>query len=257
MVIIICQMGILNGKNGEIFAPDDPITREEAAVSLLRIAEFAHIPIYTLEVYFDDAQEISDWAKKSVDMMWRYVYTEVDWRDGKQSGVFAPKGYYAREQAFAGFIGLTDTSRLFKDRMKINDGLYYIYDANKMWVEKDRQKVFELPKSKYSDLKFGIKNGQIIIITSKYYNSRSNTSHIFIFDIENGEELDNFKLPGFLSGVTKNKQYIIMEDTRYSGQTVDAAYSVYGVFDFEGNEILPIGKTGQEMVNLGYMENPY
>ena len=59
---------IVSGKGEYIFAPDDKITREEAAVILYRAAEYAglEIPQVKVDITYSDNGEISDWAVSKV-----------------------------------------------------------------------------------------------------------------------------------------------------------------------------------------------
>ena len=127
--------------------------------------------------------------------------------------------------------------------------VYFMYDNSKIWVEKDGEVVFKVSTSKYANLKFILKNDELLVcaITREFFTK--------IFRLEDGEEL--FSIPGIVEYLTKDNRYIISETTRYSAQTVDSAYSVYGVYDFEGNEILEMGQNWQTLVKLGYVDKTY
>ena len=49
---ILCAMGIINGKSTHEFAPDDALTREEAAVILQRMVN-ATVPVTVTEMWFE------------------------------------------------------------------------------------------------------------------------------------------------------------------------------------------------------------
>ena len=86
------------------FAPNDFITREEAAVILGRIAVFLKsgdvIPDTTL---YADSGDISDWAKNSIN-----IVGVLKVMQGVGDGNFLPKGIYTIEQAIATMLRLFD-----------------------------------------------------------------------------------------------------------------------------------------------------
>lgn len=100
--------GIIYGKGEGIFAPNDPLTREEAAVILYRMANFLEmnifLPDYRLSsYYFYDNDNISDWAKEAV---YQLHYAGIF--KGVGNDLFAPLETYTIEQAIATMIRLFD-----------------------------------------------------------------------------------------------------------------------------------------------------
>ena len=102
-VIILSNVGIINGKKDNIFAPDDNITREEAAAILYRMAEYMNIelPMIMNVVYYYDENQISDWAHDAVVAM-----REMLVMNGTSDYDFTPKGTYTVEQAIATMLRL-------------------------------------------------------------------------------------------------------------------------------------------------------
>ena len=92
---ILCAMGIINGKSTHEFAPDDALTREEAAVILQRMVN-ATVPVTVTEMWFefDDLDYISDWAMDAVQTM-----CNMNVMNGVGGNEFAPKEVYTTEQA--------------------------------------------------------------------------------------------------------------------------------------------------------------
>lgn len=94
--------GIINGKGDYTFAPDDYLTREEAATILIRTAQFMGIGMpenaYDSKVY-DDEKDISDWAFASV-----HYCRKLDVMVGTSETEFSPKETYTAEQAIATII---------------------------------------------------------------------------------------------------------------------------------------------------------
>lgn len=97
------QSGIISGKSDTMFAPNDYITREEAATILYRMAKFMNIDLPDVAdgVYFDDEAEISDWALTAVKVM-----REMGVVNGTSDNIFSPDGIYTVEQAIATMVRL-------------------------------------------------------------------------------------------------------------------------------------------------------
>lgn len=101
-VIILSGIGIIYGKGEGIFAPDDDITREEAAAILYRMAEYMAFPEpVSGEFTYSDGDDISDWALSSVYAM-RYMGVMY----GVSDAEFSPKGTYTVEQSVATMLRL-------------------------------------------------------------------------------------------------------------------------------------------------------
>lgn len=90
------EMGIINGKSETEFAPDDSLTREEAATIILRLIKTVHSDWSATEVYFEftDNNEISDWADIQ-------IICNLGIMNGVGGGAFAPKENITVEQAVA------------------------------------------------------------------------------------------------------------------------------------------------------------
>ena len=95
---------IIKGKGERIFAPDDYLTREEAATILYRVAEFLEVDMpqttYDESIpYYADKEAISDWAFNAV-----FVMKEMGIMVGTSETEFSPKETYTAEQAIATII---------------------------------------------------------------------------------------------------------------------------------------------------------
>ncbi|MBO5452408.1 MAG: S-layer homology domain-containing protein [Clostridia bacterium] len=86
---------IVYGKNENEFAPNDSLTRQEAAVIIVRMVNIVN-PLPSTEMYYsyDDGDEISQWASESVQIISNLGLMKGTW-DNK----FAPQGTYTTEQA--------------------------------------------------------------------------------------------------------------------------------------------------------------
>ncbi len=94
-IYMLSGMGIINGKGENKFAPNDNITREEAAAILSRMVSYLklNLPEQSGSNYSDDG-EISDWAKENV-----YDVKKLGVMQGVDGNKFDPKSGYTKEQA--------------------------------------------------------------------------------------------------------------------------------------------------------------
>lgn len=93
------EQGVVTGRSEKIFAPNDPITRQELAAILYRYAQHTgngSIQNGTEILRFPDTGAVSDWAKEP--MTWA-VDKEVI--QGKSNGTLDPKGKATRAEAAA------------------------------------------------------------------------------------------------------------------------------------------------------------
>lgn len=106
-VIMASMLNIVSGKGNGKFAPDDLITREEAAVMLYRTAKkMRYYDGWNIKKSsFSDQNQIANWAKEAVD----FVSSAIDnvsknhIMGGVGNNAFNPNGIYTREQAFITF----------------------------------------------------------------------------------------------------------------------------------------------------------
>lgn len=94
--------GIVNGYSDTIFGPDDPITREQMAVMIVkaaRLTDAAHAKT------FADSSSISDWAKEAVD-----IATSNQLISGYPDNTFQPQGNATRAEATAVLSGVLKKS---------------------------------------------------------------------------------------------------------------------------------------------------
>ncbi len=105
-------LGIINGKTETEFAPDDFLTREEAATIVHRMINKIYPNAYTTQIYFDfaDSGEISDWAMNDIQ-----VICNMGIMQGVGDNRFAPQDLYTTEQAVATLV------RVYNNFSKSND----------------------------------------------------------------------------------------------------------------------------------------
>lgn len=82
---------IVSGKEENVFAPNDKITREEAAVILCRAAKYAglEMPTAKVDMSYSDNSEISEWAVSGV-----YSLKVLEIMSDTADKTFSPKANY-------------------------------------------------------------------------------------------------------------------------------------------------------------------
>ena len=86
---------IVAGKSITEFAPNDTLTREEAATIIVRMINIVH-PLPTTEMYYsyDDIDEMAEWSLPSIQ-----VISNLGFMQGVGNNKFAPKYTYTVEEA--------------------------------------------------------------------------------------------------------------------------------------------------------------
>jgi len=89
-------LGVVTGVGGGYFAPNDTLTRQQAAVIIVRLAEAVGQPFPTpsTPLAFSDNAQISLWAITAVGQV-----RDMGIMGGTGGNMFSPGGYYTREQA--------------------------------------------------------------------------------------------------------------------------------------------------------------
>lgn len=94
-------LGVVTGVGAGNFAPDDPLTREQAAVMLSRLADAIGQPLPQYPSLFADNIRISSWAVTAVGQV-----QAAGIMGGIGNNSFAPRGSYTREQSIITMLRL-------------------------------------------------------------------------------------------------------------------------------------------------------
>ena len=94
-------IGVVGGVGNNRFAPDDTLTREQAATMLTRLADAVGKPFPKLAPTFTDKAAISSWAFEAVGQA-----QAAGIMGGVDGNRFAPKDPYTREQSIATILRL-------------------------------------------------------------------------------------------------------------------------------------------------------
>lgn len=105
-VVVLNAAEIIYGKSSEEFAPNDLLTREEAATIIVRMINKV-MPMPVTEMYFDydDGSDISEWASNSVQVM-----SNLGFMNGVGENKFAPKDNYTAEQSITTLIRMYEAN---------------------------------------------------------------------------------------------------------------------------------------------------
>lgn len=108
----LSSLGIIYGKSETEFAPNDLLTREEAATILERLINVVHPGMGTDTEYitFADLSAISDWAMSSIQTIYK-----LGIMNGVGNDRFAPKDTYTTEQAIVTLVRLYANSGVSKN----------------------------------------------------------------------------------------------------------------------------------------------
>ena len=95
--------GIAFGVSDGVFEPSGPLTREQAAAMLSRLANAMGKPLKNQAATFSDNGSISDWALEAVGQM-----QSSGVMGGTGDNMFSPRGPYTREQSIVTIMRLKD-----------------------------------------------------------------------------------------------------------------------------------------------------
>ena len=249
-VTFLANSGIINGRSETEFAPNDDITREEAAVILTNTAEFMDVKedITLFDTVFSDYDTVSDWAKESVRKM-----DSLGIMRGVGDNNFSPKSNYTMEQSAVTMLKLfnLDVSDYASNvyEVKIDGDLSLFSGEDKQWIKKDGKTIFTYDGPEDNTLD----NERSFIFFEKsgkwyYYihNNKSNVSAGYnkcsdIYSAETGETV--YKLNAVLLQSNKkdtvdfaDDYYRVIKHSEYGGE---GAFSVEGmkVYSYDGEEI--------------------
>lgn len=106
-ILSLSAEGIINGKADNVFAPNDFLTREEAATIIVRMIN-KKMAMATTELWYDysDLDSISDWAIVSVQKM-----SNLGFMKGVGDNLFAPKDNYTVEQAIVTLVRVYESNK--------------------------------------------------------------------------------------------------------------------------------------------------
>ena len=121
------SLGVVNGVGNNMFAPNDTITREQAAVMLANLAGATGNSIYFYDTTFADKTQISSWAITQVGQI-----QSAGIMSGVGNNIFSPKGSYTREQSIVTMLRLYNYIVSKFDPSKHS---YAFYNIGSTWAD--------------------------------------------------------------------------------------------------------------------------
>ena len=264
-VAILSGLGIILGEGNGRFAPLDLLTRQEAATILGRMADYFSMQTFDPGLVYADAGKISGWAAAGVAQV-----SGMGIMNGTGGGMFSPQGTFTKEQAIATMIREIGCIPYLGSRTEVAPGKFEVFNNFWIWLEDGSGNVlFKLPRfwvtynyrtdSGYSGMTVFEHGGALL--AAAYGVSSDPKSLTFgkngttFFDLGTGKE--RFFIPasgGTFYALTKDLGAVIMQDYRFSGPSVDAAYTVYAVYDFTGKELIAPGSDWSALYKAGYVD---
>lgn len=96
-------LDVVAGVGDGRFAPDRPLTREQASVILSKLMTALDLPVASAQAAYSDMGEVSDWARTSVGKM-----QQSGIMGGTGNNLFSPAAFYTREQCITTLLKVYD-----------------------------------------------------------------------------------------------------------------------------------------------------
>ena len=117
-------LGVVKGVGNDMFAPERPVTRQEAAVMLSKLAELCDLEKSDDNVQYTDEANFAPWAKDSIYSVSQYKDNKgVSIMTGTGDGKFSPLANYTREQAVVTMLRFVFTNSSGKNSYKQNNSV--------------------------------------------------------------------------------------------------------------------------------------
>ncbi len=189
------MMGFVNGTSPTTFSPNQPITREEAAVLMINYFQTDVYPFFALMDQLTlDFDTVSSWAKDSFALAFNSHFIEgtqalLYGDDGyvSQKAILDPKGNFTREQAIIVALRLFNRDNNFEMKLKIRGLLLFDKEIAKY--------NFEITKDSIKCL--GLREGEL-----PGYELANEELRAYGYK-------DGKKYGEYFSNITKNEEYAV------------------------------------------------
>lgn len=251
---VMQESGLMIGTDTGAFLPKSLLTREQAAAVLVRFLEKngcnsgIYIKDEDSKLTLADLAGLNGKYRSIGEDSYEVSYYQNNFAslvvnvtgDTVQSAVFT----YLNTGRSADLVSMRMDDFMRMDDMLSYSGRYYLGNnaynvetGGKRMLEMANKTVLTLPADQYdSIIRYQKMNGAYVAYTDKGEATE-------FFTLGNGEKL--FAVNGSVRCITN--KYIITETTRYSGPTVDAAYSAYGVYTLDGTLVESLGLQQEEL----------
>ena len=277
--------GIIKGRDADYFEPGAPITREEAATIAWRMMKYFNVHTFkhTIQDY-SDRMNISSWAASAVDELSFYRILL-----GTGNHCFSPSANITKEAAIAIMVRMMETIKekeLTSDyhpsafanipegyHLKRNRSLYWVEDQNHTilyWLPGECSERLGKDNEWYDFLQVCKINDRVILCAyginhrNLYQQSRTNlwdSYGINFLDFYTGQS--QFFIEGVNTDIVevnnKKECFIIrrMNPDNYDqlvGGYQGALQYIYGVYNLNGDELIPISHTWNDLKIAGYVD---
>ena len=239
-ILALAEAGIIQGKGNRTFAPEDLLTREEAATILGRMAVYYDIPRFDQPLLFTDFAAISDWALDSV-----FAVCGMGIMNGMTTETFSPGGTYTREQAVATMLRLYYSYPKELEEGMLPEGLHHKFNNMRSWLEDDQGNVYLPLDSVWRTYNYrpdwGYETyepfayGDTVLVAAQGQDSPEDPYCSHIFDAYTGERLVT-GMRGTFHALSTDHQYLITDAISYDANSWGEYF--YWVYDFSGRELM-------------------
>ena len=267
-VLLCASLGVVNGVGNGKFAPQQQLTRQQAASMLHRLGNLRKNAKDSVKDrmphVFADGADIQAWARS--DVYWAYNSGVMNGVSGNR---FAPNNSYTHEQSIATMLRLYDTKYAVKDDSTSNIGSKYriTYGA----VGAGVSQVY-LEDAKGNRLLTDYKNtkGEFydIELFGEWVTLRETVAYKHdVHNMKTGEKLEDYRIlvadgeqagwlcPMDITKVTYGKDYIALADGTKSTATYDRMTNFKdgkAVVNVDGKTIRAIDTTGKTLWSMNF-----
>lgn len=116
------DLGVVNGIGNNMFEPERPITRQEAAVILSKLAELCDLEKTDNNVHYNDEADLAPWARDSIYGISQYKDNNgISIMTGTGDGKFSPLSNCTKEQAIVTMLRFVFADFADENSYKQND----------------------------------------------------------------------------------------------------------------------------------------
>lgn len=256
-ILALYESGIIKGKTEKTFCPSDYLTREETALIISRAAQYCNLKKLPYKLPFNDTHSLTDESSDAIKSV-----CGMGIMNGTGENHFSPSETLSKEQAAAIAMRLINC---IAHHSEINSELSCYFNLMQMWIEdKDGNVIFILPMywatydyridCGYSSWDFFEHNKKTVIAVFGSGTPQTE-AHTELYELPSGNKM--LELPrnaGYFLGITKDGKYIITYDVTKPAEFGSWGETVYGVYDFNGAEILPPIYSRDELHKAGYID---
>ncbi len=267
-VLLCASLGVVNGVGGGRFAPENPLTRQQAACMLHRLGSLHKDASDSvndrLPHIFTDGADIESWAR--TDVYWAYNSGVMN---GVSGGRFAPQSSYTHEQSIATMLRLYDSKYAVKPTEAASNYTVVVDQEGGAGAPT----LMHLEDAKGKKLLTDYKNtkGEFydIDMLGEWVSLRKTKQYQWdLYNMQTGEILENYSLSALdgetigwahpedaINGIQRGKSRIIKADGTISTQIYDALTDFQNdraVVRVDANTIRAIDSSGKALWDMNF-----